>query len=137
AEQGKVTSKAFADAMERLLLAKKIRVLTEGPPSHRRFRLVEVASTDDPSTDLPAPSTGGVYHPPYNPPPGGTAQGAVEAPGRSTGPGATVVTMKPGKRPTMPKTKSDDLTYTGPIVEVPDLGADPLDEHGEPLKDGD
>jgi len=39
------------------------------------------------------------------------------------------------KRPARPstsyrKTKSDDLDYTDPIVDVPDLGADPLDEHG-------
>ena len=31
-----------------------------------------------------------------------------------------------------PKPKSDDLPYCGPVVEVPDLGADPLDEHGAP-----
>jgi hypothetical protein len=26
--------------------------------------------------------------------------------------------------------KSDDLPYTGPVVEVPDQGPDPLHEHG-------
>jgi hypothetical protein len=30
------------------------------------------------------------------------------------------------------KTKSDDLPSTGPPVETPDLGPDPLDEHGTP-----
>jgi RecA-family ATPase len=65
AKTGKITGKMFADAMERLFAAKKIRVATEGPPSHPRTRLVE-ASTD-PSTELPPasktlppPSTGGV-----------------------------------------------------------------------------
>jgi hypothetical protein len=29
--------------------------------------------------------------------------------------------------------RSDDLPYTGPVVEVPDQGPDPLDEHGIPL----
>jgi hypothetical protein len=28
--------------------------------------------------------------------------------------------------------RSDDLPYTGPVVEVPDLGPDPLDEHNAP-----
>jgi len=28
--------------------------------------------------------------------------------------------------------KSDDLPYTGPQVDVPDQGEDPLDEHGRP-----
>ena len=28
--------------------------------------------------------------------------------------------------------KSDDLPYRGPVVEVPDLPPDPLDEHGVP-----
>jgi len=31
-----------------------------------------------------------------------------------------------------PKPKSDDLPYTGPVVEVPDLRSDPLDVHGVP-----
>src|SRR5262245_35289134 len=30
------------------------------------------------------------------------------------------------------KPRSDDLPYTGPVVPVPDLGPDPLDEHGAP-----
>jgi len=31
------------------------------------------------------------------------------------------------------RSKSDDLPYTGPVVEVPDLGPDQLDEHGAPV----
>jgi hypothetical protein len=31
------------------------------------------------------------------------------------------------------KSRSDDLPYTGPVVDVPDLGADGLDEHGAPV----
>src|SRR5262249_28528492 len=31
-----------------------------------------------------------------------------------------------------PAGKSDDLPYTGPVVDVPDQGPDPLDEHGAP-----
>jgi len=30
------------------------------------------------------------------------------------------------------RSKSDDLPYAGPVVEMPDLGADSLDEHGVP-----
>jgi putative DNA primase/helicase len=32
--------------------------------------------------------------------------------------------------------KSDDLPYTGPVVEVPDLGPDQIDEHGAPVANG-
>jgi hypothetical protein len=32
--------------------------------------------------------------------------------------------------------KSDDFPYTGQVVEVPDQGPDPLDEHGEPRAAG-
>jgi Protein of unknown function (DUF3631) len=31
------------------------------------------------------------------------------------------------------KSKSDDLPYSGPVVKVPDMGPDALDEHGEPV----
>jgi hypothetical protein len=31
------------------------------------------------------------------------------------------------------RTKSDDLPYTGPVVDVPDQGPDPLDKHGVPV----
>jgi RecA-family ATPase len=86
AKAGKVTSKALAEAMERLFTAKRIRVLTEGPKSHPRTRLVE-ASTD-PSTELPPPSTEGVCTVPLPIPTpplgGGTGKGAVEAARRST-----------------------------------------------------
>jgi hypothetical protein len=91
AKTAKVTSKAFADAMERLFGAGKIKVRTEGPPSHPRTRLVETST--DPSTGLPPPSTGVCVPSPYNPPPGGTGQGAVEAPARSNGGGPTVASV--------------------------------------------
>jgi hypothetical protein len=70
--------------MDRLFVAKKIKVATEGPPSHPRTRLIETASTD-PSTDIPPPSTEVCVPSPYNPPPGGRGKGAVEAPAPSTG----------------------------------------------------
>jgi hypothetical protein len=35
------------------------------------------------------------------------------------------------------KSRSDDLPYTGPVVAVPDLGPDQLDEHGVPAAAGD
>jgi hypothetical protein len=31
------------------------------------------------------------------------------------------------------RSRSDDLPYDGPVVEVPDQGPDPLNEHGEPV----
>jgi RecA-family ATPase len=81
AQQDKVTSRAFADAMERLFGASKIRVASEGPPSHPRTRIVE-ASTDPsttPSTTLPPPSTGGCVPTPHTPRPVEAGKGAVEA----------------------------------------------------------
>lgn len=42
AKKAKVPSKQFAEAMVRLFAADKIAVVIEGPPSHRRTRLVEV-----------------------------------------------------------------------------------------------
>jgi hypothetical protein len=35
-----------------------------------------------------------------------------------------------GKKAQTVRSKSDDLPYNGPVVEVPDLGPDALDEHG-------
>jgi len=96
AKAAKVTSKAFADAMERLFDAGKIRVQTEGPPSHPRTRLVET-STDPsttPSTSLPPPSTGVCVPPPYNPPSGGNGQGGGGSrPPAPTGGGPTVASV--------------------------------------------
>jgi RecA-family ATPase len=58
AKKAKIKKDALEDAMERLLDAKKIEVIKEGPPSKQRRRIAEVkpASTD-PSTDLTDPST--------------------------------------------------------------------------------
>jgi RecA-family ATPase len=83
AKAGKVTSKAFAEAMERLFEAKRIRIDTEGPPSHPRTRLVEVSSTDpstDPSSAFHQPSTGVCVPTPHTPRPVETGKWAVEAP---------------------------------------------------------
>jgi RecA-family ATPase len=83
AKAAKTTSRALAEAMERLFTAGRITVLTEGPPSHPRTRLVE-ASTD-PSTGLPPPSTGVVCTVPHTPPSRWNGLGAVEAARHSTG----------------------------------------------------
>jgi RecA-family ATPase len=48
AKQAKVKTKAFAEAMERLLAAKKIEIIKEGPPSRQRERIAEAGSDDDP-----------------------------------------------------------------------------------------
>jgi hypothetical protein len=88
AKDPKTTGKQFAESMERLFAANKISVVTEGPPSHPRTRLVEGTSTD-PSTDLPPPSTelppGCVYRPPITPCPVEAGKRAVEAPPAPTG----------------------------------------------------
>ena len=88
---------------------------------------ISTPSTDH-STDLPPPSTGVCVPPPYNPPPGGTGKGAVEAPTRSTGQG-----KKKGNAARPVRPQSDGMPpYTGPVVDVPSLGPDDLDAHGSP-----
>jgi hypothetical protein len=42
AKKSKTLRKRFAEAMSRLFAADKIAVITEGPPSHPRTRIVEV-----------------------------------------------------------------------------------------------
>jgi RecA-family ATPase len=78
AKKGKLSNKDLREAMTRLFAANRIKVITEGPPSHPRTRIVEV------STDLPPPSTGVCVPPPYNPPFGGRAKGSVETDRPST-----------------------------------------------------
>jgi putative DNA primase/helicase len=42
---------------------------------------------------------------------------------------------QPGRaKPLREKQKSDDMPYTGPVVGVPDLGIDGLDEYGKPVQ---
>jgi RecA-family ATPase len=148
AKTANATSKALAEAMERLFAAGKIKVVTEGPPSHPRTRIVEAtgkatagktattattasastAPSTAPTTGVPPPSTGVCVPPPYNPPPGGTGKGAVEAPTRPTG-----QRKKKGNAARPARPQSDGMPrYAGPPVDVPDLGPDPLDEHGTP-----
>jgi hypothetical protein len=57
AKRAKVSKNQLKDAMSRLFEAKRLRVVTEGPPSRRRSRLAEVA-----------PSTNGFQQPANNPP---------------------------------------------------------------------
>jgi RecA-family ATPase len=83
AKAGKITGKAFAAAMERLFAAKKIRVVTEGPPSRPRTKLVETASTDsstEPSTTFHRPSTGVCVASPHTPLPVERARGRWKRP---------------------------------------------------------
>jgi RecA-family ATPase len=88
ATEAKIDKKAFAASMERLFMAGKIKVITEGPPSKQRTRLIETASTElsaDASSDFHRPSTGVCVPSPYNPPPGGSEHGGGGTPARSTG----------------------------------------------------
>jgi putative DNA primase/helicase len=52
--------------------------------------------------------------------------------------GRTVAKGDSGSRAHMrpAKPRSDDLPYTGPVVPVPDMGPDSLDEHGAPRTNG-
>jgi RecA-family ATPase len=90
AQEAKVNKKAFAEAMTRLFVAKKIRVLTEGRPSHPRNRLVETerysadvipfehpANTPANGGPTPGQRGGGGVTPPIPPTPVGRGQGGV------------------------------------------------------------
>jgi RecA-family ATPase len=88
ATEAKIDKKAFAASMERLFTAGKIKVITEGPPSKPRTRLIDTHSTDpstEASSDFHRPSTGVCVPSPYNPPPGGSGHGGGGTPARSTG----------------------------------------------------
>jgi hypothetical protein len=63
ARAGGLDNKALAAAMDRLFTAGRLKVVTEGPPSHPRTRLVEVASTDVPSTLTGASTTASINLP--------------------------------------------------------------------------
>jgi RecA-family ATPase len=76
AQAAGISKKKLADAMARLFAANKIRVVTEGPPSRRRSRIVE--NSINPSTRVPAPSTASATSPPYAPHPVEGAPGSVE-----------------------------------------------------------
>ena len=49
--------------------------------------------------------------------------------------GSLVAKGEPGSKTHVrtPKPKSDDLLYRGPVIDVPHLGPDSLDEHGAPV----
>ena len=51
AKAAKCGKEALAAAMRRLFAAGKIRMLEEGPPSHRRARMVVVEAGNEPSTN--------------------------------------------------------------------------------------
>jgi hypothetical protein len=86
----KATSKMLGEAMVRLFAGNKIRVLTEGPKSKQRTRIVEVEVEDaSASTNVPPPfhqpSTNVPPLSPHTPLPGGNRAGLVETPAGSAG----------------------------------------------------
>jgi RecA-family ATPase len=83
AKANKIANKALGDAMRRLFAAGKIRVVTEGPVSKQRSRIIEIdASTNHSSTastSFHQPSSIVPPLPPIPPPLGGRGQVVVEA----------------------------------------------------------
>jgi RecA-family ATPase len=75
AKRARISKKALTTAMSRLFEAKRIRVVTEGPPSKRRSRLAEVAPSTNgfqqPANNPPAASSSLATPSPLYPPPGG------------------------------------------------------------------
>jgi hypothetical protein len=71
AKRAKVGKRALAAAMSRLFETKRLRMMTEGPPSKRRSRIVEVLPSTNgfqqPSTTVPPPSSTGVPPSPLHP----------------------------------------------------------------------
>jgi len=140
AKKAKVGSKALADAMRRLFATGKIRIVSEGPPSRIRTRIAEAmtvivtppptasnAPSNTPSNTLPTPSNSLSTHTPHTPQPVGTGNGALESPARSDGRGRKRAAQRGA---TSPQSGDGMPAYDGPVVPVPDLGPDDLDEHG-------
>lgn len=95
AKQKKVRAADFEAAMERLFTAGRIKVVSDGPPSRQRSRIVEVLTangqpsngpSNTPSNGVPTPSNGVCSHTPLIPPyPLEAGKGALEAPPAPTG----------------------------------------------------
>jgi RecA-family ATPase len=93
AKEAKITSKMFADAMERLFAAGKIKIVKEGRPSHQTHRIVETERHDADVIPFPAPANypanrqptasqrEGGYTPPIPPKPVGRSADRAEGPG--------------------------------------------------------
>ena len=89
AKRAKIGNKAFAAAMSRLFEAKRLRVVTEGPRSRQRSRIVEVPPSTNgfqqPSTTVPPPSTNlSTLSPLYPLPVVEGGRGVLEAPPPTT-----------------------------------------------------
>src|SRR5262249_16767209 len=67
AKKAKITNKALTEAMTRLFAANKIRIVTEGPASKQRTKIVE-ANGDETATIIPFPPPS-TNHPTTAPPP--------------------------------------------------------------------
>jgi RecA-family ATPase len=93
AKDSKTSKNAFADAMARLFEAKRIRVVTDGPASRQRSRIVEVPPSNggfqQPSNGLPTPSNTLSTHTPHTPHPVGRGTGGVGSPAPPNGGCAT------------------------------------------------
>jgi RecA-family ATPase len=61
-------------------------------------------------------------------------RGAAAAQSVTRGDGVTHVKQSDNAGMRTARARSDDMPYTGPTVEVPDQGADPLDDHGVPRR---
>jgi hypothetical protein len=89
ARRAKLTKKLLAEAMARLFVREKLMVLTEGPRSKPRTRIVEIEGkpsystnpSTNPSTNVPPPSTNPSTPPPLIPPlDGGRGEGLGGSP---------------------------------------------------------
>jgi RecA-family ATPase len=85
ARKAKVNKQAFAEAMARLFASGRLRVVTEGPASRVRSRIVETDPSNDPFQRLPTPSNDVSTHTPHTPQPVGSGQEGVGSPARSNG----------------------------------------------------
>jgi len=83
--KAKVDKKGLAEAMARLFASGRLRVLTEGPASRVRSKIVEAEPSNDPSNGLPTPSNGLSTHTPHTPHTVGSGQEGVGSPARSNG----------------------------------------------------
>jgi RecA-family ATPase len=125
-EANGITSAEFARAMQRLLDDDKIYIVDSGPPSKRRCSLgLGPRPADDDAPMLPLTRICLGCGKPFEP-------------ARAEAKFCSDTCRQRGHRKSASagaRAKSDDLPYTGPVVEVPDPGPDPLDEHGKPVTD--
>ncbi|HEY2527778.1 MAG TPA: AAA family ATPase [Xanthobacteraceae bacterium] len=160
AKEAKASKQALVEAMARLFATNKIRVVSFGPQSKMRTKIVVSNDPSNSTSNASQPVPTGVWaHTPNTPVPVGRGKGALGAPAPPNGDEAAEPLYQvlgpapPGERCTLCGKGSDvkrikrggavNLLHeycagrylaarADPLVKLPDLGPDTLDDHGRP-----